>query len=91
MADLRVLVGPNFQWSEPGTGKLTREAQNVINTIIEGISRPLIFLEYTVATVPSAAAFDNGVIIVSNEAGGRTLATSDGTNWRRVSDGAVIS
>ena len=47
--------------------------------------------EYTVAGVPSAASFDNHVIIVSDEAGGRTLATSDGTNWRRVSDGAVIS
>lgn len=47
--------------------------------------------EYTVAGVPTASDWDNGVIIVSNEAGGRTLATSDGTNWRRVSDGAVIS
>lgn len=52
---------------------------------------PLVFPEYTVAGVPSAANYDNAVIIVSNETGGRTLATSDGTNWRRVSDGAVIS
>jgi hypothetical protein len=47
--------------------------------------------EYTVAGVPSAVDFDNCAIIVSNEAGGRTIATSDGTNWRRVSDGAIIS
>jgi len=52
---------------------------------------PPIFPEYTVAGVPSAATYDNGVIIVSNETGGRTLATSDGTNWRRVSDGAIVS
>lgn len=51
----------------------------------------IIFQEYTVATVPSASGNNNGVIIVSDETGGRTLATSDGTNWRRVSDGAIIS
>lgn len=49
------------------------------------------FPEYTVATLPSAVTYDNGVIIVSDETGGRTLATSDGTNWRRVSDGAIVS
>ena len=47
--------------------------------------------EYTVLTVPAASDYDNGVIIVSDETGGRTLATSDGANWRRVSDGAIIS
>ena len=52
---------------------------------------PPIFPEHTVGTVPSAATYDNGVIIVSDEIGGRTLATSDGTNWRRVSDGVIIS
>lgn len=52
---------------------------------------PPIIPEYTVAGVPTASTYDNGVIIVSNETGGRTLATSDGTNWRRVSDGAIIS
>jgi hypothetical protein len=31
------------------------------------------------------------MIFVSNEAGGGTLAFSDGTNWRRVADRAVIS
>ena len=51
----------------------------------------VILPEYTVATVPAAASNDNGAIIVSDETGGRTIATSDGTNWRRVSDGAIIS
>lgn len=46
---------------------------------------------YTVATVPSAATYPRGVIYVSNETGGATLAFSDGSDWRRVQDRAVVS
>ena len=46
---------------------------------------------YTVAGVPSAASYPRGIIYVSNETGGATLAFSDGTNWRRVQDRAVVS
>lgn len=46
---------------------------------------------YTVATVPSAASYPRAVIYVSNETGGETLAFSDGTDWRRVQDRAVVS
>jgi len=46
---------------------------------------------YTVATVPAAATYPRGIIYVSNETGGATLAFSDGTNWRRVQDRAVVS
>lgn len=47
---------------------------------------------YLVAGVPSALSCGAGSIIhVSNETGGATLAFSDGTNWRRVQDRAVIS
>jgi hypothetical protein len=46
----------------------------------------------TVAGLPSAANAGAGAIIyVSNETGGATLAFSDGTNWRRVTDRAVVS
>lgn len=49
------------------------------------------FLEsYTVAGVPPAAPAAQ-IIYVSNESGGAVLAFSDGTNWRRVTDRAVIS
>lgn len=45
---------------------------------------------YTVATVP--AATQAGLMIyVTDEAGGAVPAFSDGTNWRRVTDRAVIS
>ena len=47
---------------------------------------------YTVATVPSASASGAGAIIyVTDESGGAVLAVSDATNWRRVTDRAVIS
>jgi hypothetical protein len=47
---------------------------------------------YTVAGVPSASTNGAGsVIYVSNESGGAVLAFSDGTDWRRVTDRAVIS
>lgn len=46
---------------------------------------------YTVATVPSAATYARGMIYVSNESGGAVPAFSDGTNWRRVTDRAIIS
>jgi len=45
---------------------------------------------YTVATVPSAAQ-PGQMIYVTNETGGATMAFSDGTNWRRIQDRAVIS
>lgn len=45
---------------------------------------------YTVATVPPATTAAR-IIYVSDEAGGAVLAFSDGTNWRRVTDRAVIS
>ena len=45
---------------------------------------------YTVATLPVATtAF--GLIGVSDETGGATVAFSDGTNWRRVQDRVIIS
>lgn len=47
---------------------------------------------YTVAGVPSATTEGAGTMIyISNEAGGAVPAFSDGSNWRRVTDRAVIS
>jgi hypothetical protein len=45
---------------------------------------------YTVATLPSAATAGQ-FIYVSDESGGATPAFSDGTNWRRVADRAIVS
>lgn len=46
---------------------------------------------FTVASLPSASTLDRAFIWVSDETGGPVPAYSDGTNWRRVSDGNVVS
>jgi hypothetical protein len=46
---------------------------------------------YTVTTLPSASMYLAGLIFVSNETGGATVAFSDGTSWRRCQDRAVVS
>lgn len=48
------------------------------------------FASYTVATLPDASA-PGRMIYVSDETGGAVVAFSDGTNWRRVTDRAVVS
>ena len=45
---------------------------------------------YTVGTLP-AVGTAGGMIYVSNETGGAVQAFSDGTNWRRVTDRAIVS
>lgn len=45
---------------------------------------------YTVATMPTVGKAGQ-FIAVTDEAGGYTMAFSDGTNWRRVQDRAVVS
>lgn len=55
------------------------------------MSYPLPLMPYTVATLPSASVWINSLVAVSDETGGYTLAFSDGTNWRRVQDRAIVS
>ncbi len=55
------------------------------------IDGPARVKSYTVAGVPAASAGAGQIIFVSNETGGAVLAFSDGTNWRRVTDRAVVS
>jgi len=75
-------------------GKLSRDGFDVIQALVNDANSTVNVVPipaYTLATVPDATQFADGSIIVSNESGGRTVATSDGLVWRRVSDGAVIS
>lgn len=52
---------------------------------------PIGHTSYTVAGVPAASSYTGSTIYVSNESGGAVIAFSDGTNWRRVTDRAIIS
>jgi hypothetical protein len=45
---------------------------------------------FTVATLPAALPAGQ-IIYVSNEAGGPVPAFSDGVNWRRSTDRAIVS
>lgn len=68
----------------PGVDRTILEIERALNG-------PRALPSYTVAAAPSAAAFRDHAIIITDETGGRTIATSDGTDWLRVSDGAAIS
>jgi hypothetical protein len=46
---------------------------------------------YTVLTLPDATTKAGGMIYVSDETGGAVPAFTDGTDWRRVTDRAVVS
>jgi hypothetical protein len=57
----------------------------------EGMSAPFRAMSYTVAALPDATLHIGAMIYVSDESGGAILAFSDGTDWRRVSDRAIVS
>ncbi len=42
-------------------------------------------------TIPTQVTGLSVICVVTDEVEGRTMATWDGTNWRRVSDGAVCT
>lgn len=52
---------------------------------------PFVLKTYTVAELPAASNFTANIIYVSDESGGAVPAFSDGTNWRRVTDRAIVS
>lgn len=55
------------------------------------VAQPFELQTYTKASLPTVGNFTQCMIWVSDEAGGAQPAYSDGTNWRRVSDGAIVS
>ncbi|MEZ5810781.1 MAG: DUF2793 domain-containing protein [Rhizobiaceae bacterium] len=55
------------------------------------VDGPVRVKSYTVAGAPSASGIAGAVIFVSDESGGPVIAFSDGTDWRRATDRAVVS
>lgn len=64
---------------------------NQLVTAGQAPSNPVLLPTFLKTTLPVAADWKNALIIVSNDAGGLTVAFSDGTNWRRVQDRNIIS
>ena len=58
---------------------LTRQAQ------------PFSLDRYTVAQLPAASVWTGAQVHVSDETGGAITCYSDGVNWRRISDRAIVS
>lgn len=61
-----------------------------VSSVLGG-RQPLALAPYTVATLPDAAKWKRHIIIVTDESGGEVPAVSDGTDWRRTTDRAVVS
>ena len=59
--------------------------------VVESSGGPVEFPRYSVLGVPDATAYIGHMVFINNETGGPVMAFSDGTNWRRVTDRAVIS
>jgi hypothetical protein len=73
------------------TGAVTAESD--LGTLVtSGLIYPDQFVlpSYTVSTLPSAAVA-GAMIYVTNETGGPVPAFADGTNWRRVTDRAIVT
>lgn len=83
-ADLFLASGAVVNFAN-GNATLTHSTGKIASNV------PLQLPSYTVAGVPAASLGAGSIIYVSNESGGAVLAFSDGTDWRRVTDRAVIS
>lgn len=73
-----------YHWETTGGAALLDLAAAVAT-----FNQPVAFRSYAKASLPTATA--GRLIHVSDEVGGAQLAYSDGSNWRRISDGAVVS
>jgi len=66
------------------------DTERILNSLI-GDSLNLSGFSYAVADVPDASDNPNSIIFVTDEASGAVPAFSRGSDWHRVTDGAIIS
>lgn len=84
-----VSTGPALKIEVTGSGSSSKAIQ--VSSGNSDLSGGVVYFKsYTVSTLPSASTA-GGMIYVSNESGGAVMAFSDGTNWRRVTDRAIVS
>jgi len=72
-------------------GKATPQFQDFIDTVGRMLDVAVELSSYTVATLPDVLKYQNSMIFVLDATGGSTVAFSDGSDWRRVQDRAVVS
>jgi hypothetical protein len=70
---------------------LPRFADSIIAAFKAVMPAPFRLQSVAKADLPDPADWTAGQIYVTDEAGGAVPAFSDGTNWRRVTDRAVVS
>jgi len=85
------------KWKDGEQAKYLTDIEQFIRQVYDrlvGVNRVKV---YTVANLPDAASFlpnsteGAAMVFVSDEAGGATIAFSDGTDWRRVQDRVVCT
>ena len=86
---------PDYGANLTTDGKAVDRFQEYLDDVERGLNDNLLgdqvtLPEYTVTTLPEVTSFP-GMIFVSNETGGAVPAFSDGTDWRRVTDRAIVS
>ena len=74
-----------------GGEEIVGTADNTVYVQNLNISGVTTYKEYEVASLPTAATYKGAIIMVSDETGGYVPAFSDGTNWRRMTDRAIVS
>ena len=82
----QVVIGSDVTGNGANTSTIGNSS--TVGTFLMGA---VVIAEYTVATLPTASTYQAGMIMVTDETGGYTQAFSDGTNWRRVQDRAIVS
>jgi hypothetical protein len=68
--------------------KLTQDLVQWVEHLRRG---PQVLSVYSKSNLPDPAKFRGGQIQVSDDVGGETPAFSDGANWRRYADRAIVS
>ncbi len=79
-----LLPGEAPNWASALVGNITDWVGNQLRG-------PQTLTGYPKAALPSAAKNNRAMIYVDDDTGGAVPAFSDGTNWRRVTDRAIIS
>ncbi len=90
-----IVSKPDWGATLTDDGKATREFQEYLDDLTDKLNLNLLgdqvsLPTYTVATLPTVTDVA-GLIFVSDETGGAQPAFSDGTNWWRMTDRAIVS